>query len=248
MGYMVYHAALVRCRDDAEAGAAMSLFRPVEPLRGYPGQEQCAALRFGLNVALPFDGSKEGWPESDRGDENRKALIAFARSRGLAYVSAALCGEGNEEWTESPDLQPAGPSLLDGLAEHPLPAAFFLSWESSHLKKIERALQNLFPGAVFALDKAQRSNGYVTLCADLELLSPEKKAAFLIQASKTCEAIDRSTKFALLGADPSGGKHFCSKHGCLGRLAQIEAYRDAVACAQSAPEPREIIPKRSLGL
>ena len=239
MGYMVYHAALLRCRDEAEACAAMAQFLPGDPLHRFRGQPENPALRFGLNVALPFDGSKEGWPESDCGDQNRKTLIAFARARGLPYVSAALCGEGNEEWTESPNLSPSEPSRLEGLAEHPLPAAFFLSWEAAHLKKIERALQKLFPAAVFALDKTERCNGYFTLCASLESLDPEQKAAFPIQASKTCEAIDRSTKFALLGADPSGGRHFCSKRACLEELPKIEAYREAVACAQSAQKPAE---------
>lgn len=119
MGYMRHHAIVVTGTDYQEAitkahTAAAGIFPWISPLspptiNGY------------RSFFVPPDGSKEGWEESDVGDAQRDAFMAYLLSTGFADGGSLFAwvevqyGDDNREtralrdnWTSDPDFGSAG--------------------------------------------------------------------------------------------------------------------------------------------
>lgn len=91
MGFVRHHAIIVtgfRAKEAEKAyefakGLEMSLSEiKTSPVNGY------------ISFCVFTDGSKEGWPDSDKGDEQRKAFIEYLRSEFIEDNSSYL------EWVE----------------------------------------------------------------------------------------------------------------------------------------------------
>lgn len=91
MGRMRHHAIVVTCWDETEliaaraaaltAGCAVTLIGP-PTTNGY------------VSFLVVPDGSKEGWPESDRGDTARDTFVAWIRAHTYGD------GSNRYDWAE----------------------------------------------------------------------------------------------------------------------------------------------------
>ena len=95
MGYMCHHAIVVTgCVDGAAKKAreeALKIFDHVsEIMPGMNGYE---------TFLIPPDGSKEWWPDSDRGDENRNTYIEWLSksSGGMDWAEIQYGDENGDQ-------------------------------------------------------------------------------------------------------------------------------------------------------
>lgn len=78
MGYMRHHAILVTTWDEAKANAAHDAAAALE-MSVTPVME--SAINGYYSFAVLPDGSKEGWSESEKGDEARAKFIEWTRAQ-----------------------------------------------------------------------------------------------------------------------------------------------------------------------
>lgn len=90
MGYMRHHAIIVttwhEARAEAARGEAVGVFAgraPVSPLLASP-------INGYWSFMVGPDGSKQGWSDSDRGDEARDALVAWLHAQRYEDGSSAF--------------------------------------------------------------------------------------------------------------------------------------------------------------
>ena len=79
MGYMRHHAILVTSGIERHIRRAFERAEMTFPLGSVLGPVESSINNYWTFVVTP-DGSKEGWSESETGDEARDAFIAWLRS------------------------------------------------------------------------------------------------------------------------------------------------------------------------
>ncbi len=84
MGYMRYHAIVVSASyptdDDQQHWAEVAHDEAVR-LGLNPSPIMFASVNDVRSFFCPPDGSKEGWPESDNGDESRNAFVLWLKAQ-----------------------------------------------------------------------------------------------------------------------------------------------------------------------
>lgn len=92
MGYMRHHAILVTSWDREKIEEAWNVAKATfsQEITGIVGPTVNGYCSF----MIPPDGSKEGWPESSRGDEQRDWFISWIRSKQYSDGSSCL------DWVE----------------------------------------------------------------------------------------------------------------------------------------------------
>ena len=105
MGYMRHHAIVVTSFNAMEVKAAQN---EAHRLGMSPSSIQASLVNSEKSFFVPPDGSKEGWADSDKGDERRATFtkwlqehsycewveVSFGHEGGTAAVEACSGGEG----------------------------------------------------------------------------------------------------------------------------------------------------------
>lgn len=90
LGYTVHHAIIVTGRDRERVNrlrlCALDLDACVSELAQAP-------VNAYWSFAVFPDGSKEGWSESDRGDERRRNIVKAATEAGMDFVEVCFGGD-----------------------------------------------------------------------------------------------------------------------------------------------------------
>lgn len=103
MGYMRHHAIILTCYEAAPLKRALEKARELE--MSVTGITEEVVNGYRSAAAMPTflvapDGSKEGWGASERGNQQRDALIAYLRSdpfvRALDWAEVQFGDEGGE--------------------------------------------------------------------------------------------------------------------------------------------------------
>ncbi len=87
MGYIVHHAIIVNSWDKALLLKARKMAKKI-----FASVSSITESRLGdYAFLIPPDGSKEGWPDSDKGDQNRATFVAWLNEQAYDDGSNALC-------------------------------------------------------------------------------------------------------------------------------------------------------------
>ena len=103
MGYFRHHAIVVTTWADELIEAAHA--KAVE-LDAHPTPITDDRINGFRSFLIPPDGSKEGWPDSDLGDERRQAWVAWANEQRYEDGSSAL------HWVEVEFGGDGGPAII----------------------------------------------------------------------------------------------------------------------------------------
>lgn len=97
MGTIIHHSIVVASWDLSALCAAHQI---AHSLGLQPSALQTGALNGYCSFFVPPDGSKEGWPESDRGNERRaqfkRWLVAFREADGSSALEWVEVAFGND--------------------------------------------------------------------------------------------------------------------------------------------------------
>lgn len=206
MGYICHNVMIALLPDEAAAADAFAQLSRHKKLAGH-------ALRAGRLLALPSDGSKEGWEESANGDERRRAL-ARALPKGAPWADFLLGGDSGEE---GPDSEHPNPDFSYGQRDYSSPAL----WPESGFEalalaavgmdyppSLRQGAPGLFAGTADLSDLAARWESlFPGRCA----LSPERNngyrtAILLLEPSSREEALLHIAR----AIDGIGDTHFCA--------------------------------------
>ncbi len=84
MGYFKHHAIVLTSWKDEDIGSVENKLKEMELKYIGPG----SSMNGYITITVIPDGSKEGWPESERGDKKRKEFIDWLKA-GSLYVEWA---------------------------------------------------------------------------------------------------------------------------------------------------------------